>query len=71
MEATTRITLTWCPSEACRDHAGGCAPRERGWRPEDVSVDQLNAGDQVLVKAGEKIPIDGRILGGWPRAAII
>lgn len=30
----------------------------------DVSVDQLKAGDLVFVKAGEKIPADGRIILG-------
>lgn len=31
---------------------------------EDVSVDELSAGDRVLVKPGEKIPIDGQIVEG-------
>src|SRR6056297_1196810 len=30
----------------------------------DVSVDKLEAGNRVLIKPGEKIPADGKILGG-------
>jgi Cu2+-exporting ATPase len=30
----------------------------------DVSVDELKAGDRVLIKPGEKIPADGKILEG-------
>ncbi|MDP1766647.1 MAG: HAD-IC family P-type ATPase, partial [Methylotenera sp.] len=29
-----------------------------------VPIDQLRAGDVVLVRAGEKIPVDGSIIGG-------
>lgn len=31
---------------------------------EDVPVEELNVGDKVLVKSGEKIPVDGSILEG-------
>ncbi len=31
---------------------------------EDVTLDELNAGDKVLVKPGEKIPADGTIVEG-------
>ncbi|MFV0465246.1 MAG: copper-translocating P-type ATPase [Lachnospiraceae bacterium] len=31
---------------------------------EDVTVESLNKGDQVLVKPGEKIPIDGNVFDG-------
>ncbi|MCD1293803.1 copper-translocating P-type ATPase [Methanocella sp. CWC-04] len=31
---------------------------------EDVEVDQLKAGDKVLVKPGEKIPVDGTVVDG-------
>jgi Cu2+-exporting ATPase len=30
----------------------------------DVSLDELNAGDKVLVKPGEKIPADGKVIEG-------
>ena len=30
----------------------------------DVKVDELNAGDSVLVRPGEKIPVDGEIVEG-------
>jgi Cu2+-exporting ATPase len=35
-----------------------------GDQTEDVSVDQLEKGDRVLVKPGEKIPTDGEIVEG-------
>ncbi len=44
------------PSEAHLVGAGGGT--------EDVPVSQLKAGDKVVVKPGEKIPIDGRITEG-------
>jgi len=31
---------------------------------EDVSIKELNQGDNVLVKPGEKIPVDGKIIKG-------
>lgn len=31
---------------------------------EDVSLDQLALGDRVLVKPGEKIPVDGKVIDG-------
>jgi Cu2+-exporting ATPase len=31
---------------------------------EDVGIDQLEPGNKVLVKPGEKIPVDGRIIEG-------
>ncbi len=34
---------------------------------EDVPVTDLEPGDRVLVKAGEKVPADGRIVGGRTR----
>src|SRR5665648_296679 len=30
----------------------------------DVSVDQLKIGDRVLIKPGEKIPVDGTVVEG-------
>ncbi len=36
----------------------------RGERTEDVPVEQLVAGDIVLVRPGEKVPIDGEIIEG-------
>jgi Cu2+-exporting ATPase len=31
---------------------------------EDVPIDELNPGDRVLIKPGEKVPVDGDILDG-------
>ncbi len=31
---------------------------------EDVSVDALRIGDQVRIRPGERVPIDGKVLGG-------
>ena len=44
------------PSEAHRITGEG--------QTEDVEVDQLESGDRVLVKPGEKIPVDGKVLEG-------
>jgi Cu2+-exporting ATPase len=44
------------PAEAHRLEPGG------GTR--DVPVTELEAGDRVLVKPGEKVPVDGRIVSG-------
>ncbi|MDA1334875.1 MAG: heavy metal translocating P-type ATPase [bacterium] len=35
-----------------------------GGKEEDVDIESLREGDQVLVKPGEKIPADGSIIGG-------
>src|SRR5262249_44549518 len=52
LEALVRLM----PAEAHRLEPGG------GTR--DVSVTELEAGDRVLVKPGEKGPVDGRIVSG-------
>lgn len=31
---------------------------------EEVAIEQLGVGDKVLIKPGEKVPIDGKIIGG-------
>jgi len=33
-------------------------------KAEDVPIDELNPGDEVLIKPGEKVPVDGDILDG-------
>jgi Cu2+-exporting ATPase len=40
------------------------AHRIKNGDTEDVKVDQLNEGDKVRVKPGEKIPVDGKIMDG-------
>jgi len=44
------------PAEAHRITGGG--------ETEDVPVERLDTGDRVLVKPGEKIPVDGKVLEG-------
>jgi Cu2+-exporting ATPase len=51
LEALARLL----PSEAHRLTADGV---------EDVALDQLVMGDQVLVKPGEKVPVDGAVIEG-------
>lgn len=38
--------------------------RNREGRTEDVPLQEIKSGDTVLVKPGEKIPVDGRIIDG-------
>jgi len=52
LEALVRLL----PSEAHRLEADGSI--------EDVTIDQLAAGDKVLVKPGERVPTDGVIVSG-------
>ena len=52
LEALVRLL----PAEAHRLKADGST--------EDVGVDQLKAGDRVLVKPGERVPTDGAIVDG-------
>lgn len=40
------------------------AHRIRNGKTEDVPLQQIQAGDMVLVKPGEKIPVDGHIIEG-------
>ena len=46
----------------------GAAPKtatiKMGGREETVQIEHLKVGDIVLVKAGEKIPIDGKVIAG-------
>jgi Cd2+/Zn2+-exporting ATPase len=37
---------------------------KKGGREETVQINDLKIGDIVLVKAGEKIPVDGKVVGG-------
>lgn len=37
---------------------------KKGNREEKVQISDLKIGDIVLVKAGEKIPVDGKVIGG-------
>ncbi|MBI5614097.1 cation-translocating P-type ATPase, partial [Candidatus Gottesmanbacteria bacterium] len=37
---------------------------KRGGKDETVAIDKLKVGDIVLVKAGEKIPVDGVVVDG-------
>ncbi|MBI4437699.1 copper-translocating P-type ATPase [Candidatus Uhrbacteria bacterium] len=45
-------------------HRMGGAEGAEGTEVEDVPVESLKVGDRVLVKPGEKIPLDGKILSG-------
>jgi Cu2+-exporting ATPase len=40
------------------------AHRMKDGQTEDVSVDALTVGDRVLIKPGEKIPVDGEVVEG-------
>jgi len=40
------------------------ARRKIGDKEEDVLIADLNIGDIIRVKAGEKIPVDGKVVGG-------
>jgi P-type E1-E2 ATPase len=37
---------------------------KRNGKEETVAIDDLKIGDFILVKAGEKIPVDGKVTGG-------
>ena len=54
--AAIRALLELAPQTARRISAGG--------KEEDISLDQLEVGDHVRVRPGEKVPADGRILEG-------
>ncbi len=55
------------PSQAIRarlDLRPRVAHRVRGERVEDVALDTVVAGDELLVKPGERVPVDGVVLDG-------
>jgi len=47
--------------KALIDRAPRIAHRKRGDALEDVSIDEIAVGDVILVRAGEVLPIDGRV----------
>lgn len=38
--------------------------RIRDGKNEEIPIEEVQLGDQILVKPGEKIPVDGRVIGG-------
>ncbi len=65
-EAAEKLT-TEGARRAVRDLAA-LAPHtarvERGGAEEDVPVEEVNVGEIVIVRPGEMIPVDGRVIGG-------
>lgn len=57
-------------SEAIRRLLSLQTPTARVWRDGDyteVDIDAVQAGDQVLVRPGERIPVDGEVIEGQSR----
>ena len=50
--------------ETVPTHATLLLEKDNSVREEQVNIDQLEIGDRVLVKPGERIPMDGRVLDG-------
>ena len=48
------------------DRAPKVAHRKIGSAIEDVPIERIAVGDNILVRAGEVIPVDGIIVGPWP-----